>query len=188
MNLLMHLCCGPCTAYPLQALRDQGHHVRGFFFNPNIHPYQEFRKRLAAVELLAAKTALSVECHREYGLTEYLRQVVHHESERCRLCYLMRLLPTVEHARTMAADAFTTTLLYSRYQNHELIRQVAEELAARCGVPFYYEDFRHGWQQGIEMARQMELYRQPYCGCIYSEQERYDKNLHKRRAGGPAVW
>jgi hypothetical protein len=104
---------------------------------------------------------------------------VFHEEERCTLCYAMRLQATVEHAVAVRADAFTTTLLYSRYQNHENIRRQAEELSRLHKVPFYYQDFRDGWQQGIEMAKEMELYRQPYCGCIYSEQARYDKRLRK---------
>ncbi|MEJ2034000.1 MAG: epoxyqueuosine reductase QueH [Deltaproteobacteria bacterium] len=190
MNILMHLCCGPCTAYPLTALRGQGHRVRGFFFNPNIHPFREFRKRLAALELLAARTDLEVEYCREYGLRDYLRRVVPREDRRCRICYEMRLAPTAQRARETGADAFTTTLLYSRYQNHVLIREVAEEMAERYGIPFYYEDFREGWQQGIDMAIAMELYRQPYCGCIYSEEERYDKKWRRRQKasagkGGP---
>ncbi|MDA8164421.1 MAG: epoxyqueuosine reductase QueH [Desulfobacteraceae bacterium] len=186
----MHLCCGPCTAYPLTALRGRGHRVRGFFFNPNIHPYREFRKRLEALEQLASRTGFDVEYCREYGLREYLRRVVFQEERRCRLCYEMRLAPAAERARAVGAEAFTTTLLYSRYQNHALIREVGEEMAARYGIPFYYEDFREGWQQGIDMAIAMELYRQPYCGCIYSEEERYDKRWRRKRPpveaeGGP---
>jgi epoxyqueuosine reductase len=179
MKILMHLCCGPCTAYPLTVLRAGGHEVRGFFFNPNIHPFQEFRRRLTAVELLAGITSLDVTYHREYGLRDYLRQVGPDEMQRCQWCYRMRLLPTVELAIATGADAFTTTLLYSRYQNHALIRQVAQQLADQHAIAFHYEDFREGWQQGIDLAIEMELYRQPYCGCIYSEQERYDRKLRK---------
>lgn len=175
MSILLHICCGPCAVYPLSALRDEGLKVRGYFFNPNIHPFREFKKRLTAVEDLAAQNALVVDYQRKYGLTDYLRQVVFHEQERCAICYEMRLTAVVEHAKAVGAEAFTSTLLYSRYQNHEMIRQKAEELGKRAGIPFYYRDFREGWQQGIDMAIAMGLYRQPYCGCIYSEQERYDK-------------
>jgi len=182
MKILMHLCCGPCTAYPLTALRTKGHEVRGYFFNPNIHPFREFKRRLAAVEVLAARRDLPVEYHRDYGLRDYLRQVVFHEDQRCALCYRMRLEPTAVRAKETGAEAFTTTLLYSRYQQHALIRRLAEELADRHGVAFYYEDFREGWQAGIDQAIEMDLYRQAYCGCIYSEQERYDKKWRRRRA------
>jgi len=163
--------------YPLSVLHGEGHAVRGFFFNPNIHPFQEFKKRLAAVETLANLKSFPADYSREYGLTDYLRRVVFQEKKRCAICYDMRLLATVEHAKSIGADAFTTTLLYSRYQNHELIRGKAEELARRFNIPFYYRDFREGWQQGIDLSTAMGLYRQSYCGCIYSEQERYDKSL-----------
>ncbi len=179
MKILMHACCGPCTAYPLAVLRDKGYEPTAYFFNPNIHPFREFKKRLAGLRLLAEKTGLAVEYERNYGLKQYLRQVVFHEEKRCLLCYQMRLTATVKKAKAEKADAFTTTLLYSRYQNHELIIKTAEKLAVEHGVPFYYEDFREGWQQGIDMAIDMDLYRQPYCGCIYSEQERYDKKCKR---------
>ncbi len=159
--------------------------MHGFFYNPNIHPYREFRKRLAAVEQLADRVGLSVDYQREYGLRDYLRRVVFNEEKRCGLCYDMRLQAAVARAKKIRADAFTTTLLYSRYQNHELIRHKAEQLAKLHNIPFLYYDFRQGWQQGIDMSREMDLYRQSYCGCIYSEQERYDKRFRngKSRSG-----
>jgi len=182
MNVLLHICCGPCAAYPLEVLKEEDLKVRGFFYNPNIHPFQEFRKRLEAVEQLSSRVALKVDYQREYGLRNYLREVVFNEEKRCGLCYDMRLRETVEHAVKTGADAFSTTLLYSRYQNHDLIRSKAEQLAEDFKIAFYYVDFRKGWQQGIEMSKEMGLYRQSYCGCIYSEQERYDKNFQKKKA------
>jgi len=181
MTVLLHLCCGPCTIFPLAALREQGMTVRGYFHNPNIHPFREFKQRLATLEDLAQRTSLPVEYEREYGLKEYLRQVVFHEEERCPLCYRMRLEATAKKAKELGAEAFSTTLLYSRYQRHETIRALGEELGAQFGVPFYYEDFRVGWQEGIDAAIEMGLYRQSYCGCIYSEQERYDKKFRKKK-------
>jgi hypothetical protein len=182
MKILLHICCGPCATYPLEVLKSEGIKVQGYFYNPNIHPYQEFRKRLEAVEQLAARENLQVDYHREYGLRAYLRQVVFNEDNRCSLCYDMRLHAVIEQAKKIGADAFTTTLLYSRYQNHDLIRHKAEELAEEHKIPFYYHDFRVGWQQGIDMSKEMDLYRQSYCGCIYSEQERYDKRFRKKKA------
>jgi predicted adenine nucleotide alpha hydrolase (AANH) superfamily ATPase len=181
MSILLHICCGPCTLYPLAVLKEKGLRVRGYFYNPNIHPFREFRKRLAAVEELAAHQGLQVDYHREYGLREYLRRVVFNEESRCGVCYDMRLLEAVEQAKRTRADAFTTTLLYSRYQNHELIRMKAEQLAEEHKIPFLYHDFRQGWQEGIEMSKEMGLYRQSYCGCIYSEQERYDKRCRQQK-------
>lgn len=180
MNILLHICCGPCAAYPLKKLREDGHQVQGYFYNPNIHPYQEFSRRLAALEEFSRRQDLAVEYEREYGLTEYLRQVVYHEEQRCLLCYKMRLVEVVRKAREVGADGFSSTLLYSRYQKHEVIRQMAEQLAAEHDIAFYYQDFREGWQEGIDEAVAMGIYRQPYCGCIYSERERYDKKLRQR--------
>jgi predicted adenine nucleotide alpha hydrolase (AANH) superfamily ATPase len=187
MRILLHLCCGPCAAYPLQQLRLQGHEASGLFYNPNIHPYQEFRRRIDAVKQLAAASDFPVEIDDNYGLTDYLRQVVFHETERCPLCYQTRLARTAQAAAEGGFDAFTTTLLYSKYQNHRLLIEQCEQLAAACGVAFFYQDFRLGWQQGIDESIRLGLYRQPYCGCIYSEQERYDKRLRKRNAQPPPV-
>jgi len=181
MTVLLHLCCGPCTIFPLTALREHGFAVQGYFHNPNIHPFREFKQRLATLEDLARRTSLSVEYEREYGLREYLRQVVFHEEDRCSLCYRMRLAATARKARELGAEAFSTTLLYSRHQRHETIRTLGEELGTQFGVPFYYEDFRVGWQEGIDASLEMGLYRQPYCGCIYSEQERYDKKFRRNK-------
>jgi len=180
MKILLHVCCGPCTVYPLRKLRDQGHQVEGFFYNPNIHPYREFKRRISTLVDFAEQTRFSIEIDRNYGLTEYLRQVVFQEEKRCGICYDMRLNQAVKKAVEKGADAFSTTLLYSRYQLHELIRKKCEKLAQTFAIEFYYEDFRAGWQEGIDGSLAMGLYRQPYCGCIYSEQERYDKKLRKK--------
>ncbi|MCL7488195.1 MAG: epoxyqueuosine reductase QueH [Desulfobulbaceae bacterium] len=180
MNILLHVCCGPCTVYPLQILRDQGNSVEGFFFNPNIHPYREFRRRINALRELAELEKFTVTIDDNYGLRQYLRMVVFHEQQRCSICYDLRLEEAARKAGEIKADAFTTTLLYSRYQNHEQVREKGEELAEKFGVAFYYQDFRAGWQNGIDRSREMGLYRQPYCGCIYSEQERYDKKFRKK--------
>jgi hypothetical protein len=163
----------------LRVLREAGHLVQGYFFNPNIHPFQEFHRRLAALEEFGRCQDLLIAYDREYGLKEYLRQVVFHEEDRCRLCYRMRLVEVVRKAKEVGADAFSTTLLYSRYQQHAVIRETAEQLAAEHGLAFYYQDFRVGWQEGIDRSVAMGLYRQPYCGCIYSEQERYDKKFRR---------
>lgn len=181
MNILLHICCGPCTAYPLRMLREAGHQIQGYFYNPNIHPFQEFKRRLTALEEFCRQEELEVEYDREYGLREYLRAVVFNEEQRCRLCYKMRLVEVVRKAKEVGADAFSTTLLYSRYQQHEVIKNMAEQLAEEYGIPFYYQDFRQGWQEGIDLSVEMGIYRQPYCGCIYSEQERYDKKFRKKK-------
>ena len=176
MKILLHVCCGPCSVYPLRKLREEGHQVEGLFYNPNIHPFKEFKQRIAALNEFAELEKFTVDVDEKYGLKEYLRQVVFNERNRCSLCYDMRLEQAAKYALKKGADAFTTTLLYSKYQNHLLIREKGNELSRRFEIEFLYEDFRTGWQEGIDRSVSMGLYRQPYCGCIYSEQERYDKS------------
>jgi len=182
-RILLHACCGPCSAAPVPALREEGIEPVAFFHNPNIHPFREFRRRLAAFRELARAYGLECEIDRDYGLKEYLRLVVGREEERCRICYEMRLSETARKAKTLGLETISTTLLYSRYQKHELIRRTGEKIAAAHGLTFLYRDWRELWQEGIDRAIAMDLYRQPYCGCIYSEQERYDKKLRRRTAG-----
>ncbi len=178
MHLLLHICCGPCAVYPVQELQKKNS-LTGYFFNPNIHPYREFKKRINGVRQFAEQKKINVEIDTDYGLKDFLQRVVFKENTRCPICYDMRLKKTAQKAAEIGADGFSTTLLYSRYQNHELIRKMGEELANQYEITFYYDDFRDGWQSGIDQSIAMDLYRQPYCGCIYSEQERYDKKFRK---------
>jgi len=180
MKLLLHVCCGPCTIYPLDVLRDNGVEVTGHFFNPNIHPYKEFERRLLTLQSYADAVQLPLVVEKEYGLIDFVRKVAFHEADRCNICYLMRLEKTAALAREKGFDAFSTTLLYSKYQRHVQLISVCEQLAGQYNVNFYYQDFRKGWQTGIDKSKQLEMYRQPYCGCIYSEQERYDKRFRKK--------
>ncbi len=179
MKLLLHLCCGPCGVYPVRVLREAGHEVRGFFFNPNIHPYQEFARRVQAMEDFAAQAGLPVILERAYDLEEWLRMVAFREAQRCRLCYYLRLSRAARAARGGKFEAFTTTLLYSKFQKHDLIREVGEQAAREVGIPFHYEDFRVGWAEGVAGSKAMGLYRQQYCGCIYSERDRFQPRSQK---------
>lgn len=178
-SLLVHICCAPCTIYPLKVLREGSASLTGLFYNPNIHPYLEFKKRLDTLKEYSKKAELPLICHEEYGMREFLRRVVWHEDDRCSSCYAIRLRRTAETARENGYSAFTTTLLYSRYQKHNLIVSIAEDMSKQYGVPFYYHDFRAGWEEGVAEAKALNLYRQPYCGCIYSEEERYCKKFRK---------
>ncbi len=181
MKILLHVCCGPCTVYPLEILRQQRHEATGYFYNPNIHPYREFKQRIKALVEFSEQKDFTVTIDRNYGLTEYLRKVVFHENMRCSICYDIRLQAVAERAANEGFEAFTTTLLYSKYQNHNLMKEKCEALARKYDIKFYYHDFREGWQQGIDASIAMNLYRQPYCGCIYSEQERYDKKMRNKK-------
>ena len=180
MNILLHICCAPCSIYPLRELRSSGMHVTGFFFNHNIHPYQEYRKRLDTVLDYACMAGLDIICRDEYRLEEFLGAVASEPGNRCRYCYSSRLEAVAAEAADRGFDAFTSSLLYSRYQKHDEIREMGERLADTYKVKFHYEDFRAGWRQGIDISKELGLYRQQYCGCIYSEKERYQPRDQKQ--------
>lgn len=173
MNLLLHICCANCAIIPVDRLRGAGHRVTGYFFNHNIHPYQEYRRRLEAVHQFAGTSDLKVIYQDAYLLEDFLAAVAGDPSSRCAYCYQSRLKVVAEQAAAHGYQGFSTSLLYSRYQNHALIRELGQELSRLYGVEFVYEDFRAGWQEGITVSKAMGLYRQQYCGCIYSEKDRY---------------
>jgi predicted adenine nucleotide alpha hydrolase (AANH) superfamily ATPase len=173
MKVLLHLCCANCACYPIDWLRQRGHDVRGLFYNPNIQPYGEFVRRREAVEQLSNVLQVPVIFMDEYPLEEFFRRVVFREGQRCWTCYQWRLETAARVARRGHYDAFTTTLLFSKHQRHDRIRDVAQEEARVRGVRFLYHDFREGWKEGTQRARSEGFYRQSYCGCIYSERDRF---------------
>ncbi|MFV9689824.1 MAG: epoxyqueuosine reductase QueH [Desulfobacteria bacterium] len=175
MKVLLHICCAPCAIYCLNALRSESFRVLGFFYNHNIHPYQEYVRRRDTLKTYADQVDLKVIYQDEYDLETFLQNVVFRETDRCSYCYHSRLKYAAIVARRGKFDYFTTTLLYSKFQKHDLIRSIGENIAAEQGVPFLYRDFRKGWKQGIRISKELKMYRQQYCGCIYSEKDRYWK-------------
>lgn len=175
MKTLLHICCAPCSIYPVSSLRADGIDPTGFFYNNNIHPYTEYVKRRDALVQYATPKGLEVVFRDDYDLEGFLRATLFREANRCYFCYLERLNATALYARQAGFDSFTTTLLYSIYQKHDLIKEIGESAGKSAGIPFYYRDFRLGWKEGVNESKRLELYRQKYCGCIYSEKERYLK-------------
>jgi len=175
MKILLHACCGPCSIYPIKALREEGHDLRGYFYNPNIHPYTEYERRLDAFRRYTDKIDLPVIAEDDYELDEFLRHVSYREGDRCRFCYGMRLKRAAQVARKGKYEAFTTTLLVSPRQKHELIKEIGTAIGQEAGIPFYYRDFRPGYRQAVIESKEENMYRQQYCGCIYSERDRYYK-------------
>ena len=173
MRILLHVCCANCAIYPVNMLREQQHSVTGFFHNHNIHPYQEFQRRLETTKIYAARVELPMIYNEKYQLEEFLANIAPDPGNRCEYCYRTRLLETAQEADKHNFDGFTTTLLYSRYQRHQDIVTYGRQLAEKYGLHFYYEDYRKGWNEGIRISKEMGLYRQQYCGCIYSEKDRY---------------
>jgi len=175
MKILLHICCAPCAIYPLDILKEAGHEVTGVFYNPNIHPYMEYKKRLDIAIEYFEKRGLRLITFDDYPMEEFLRGVVFREERRCEYCYHTRMKYTAHIAKKGKFDAFTSTLLYSKFQNHDLLRDLGDSLGRAYGVEFYYHDFRDGWKEGIAISRDLNMYRQQYCGCIYSEKERFYK-------------
>lgn len=175
MKTLLHACCGPCSVQCVASLRQEGVEPTLFWYNPNIHPFTEYRSRKASLLELARRENLEVVLRDEYGLRPFLNEICPDWDKRCATCYRLRLEEAASHAADHGFESFSTTLLISPYQNHELLSQTGEEAAKRHGVTFLYRDFRPLFREGQRQAREMGLYMQKYCGCIFSEEERYRK-------------
>jgi predicted adenine nucleotide alpha hydrolase (AANH) superfamily ATPase len=173
MKIVMHICCSNCAVYPVQTLLSRGIDITGLWFNPNIHPYTEYQNRLGALRQLQQLWGMDIEYKDEYGLTGFLRNVVNNEEKRCSYCYSVRLEATAARARELNADAFTTSLLVSPYQDVDIIKEAGQRMQDRYSVEFLFEDFRKGFKEGRRKAGELGLYRQKYCGCVYSEMERF---------------
>lgn len=182
MKLLIHSCCAPCLIAPYTRLSEAGHSISALWYNPNIHPLLEYQKRRDALRDYSAKTGFELIEYDEYGLHSFLQNTLEHIDERCEYCYLNRLEKTAELAAQRGYDAFSSTLLYSRYQKHERIIAIAQQMSVKYQVDFFYEDWRILWQDGIRRSKEAGMYRQQYCGCIFSEEERYREQIRKYKA------
>jgi predicted adenine nucleotide alpha hydrolase (AANH) superfamily ATPase len=180
MKLLMHLCCGNCTLYPLKHFEKKNIRIRGLWFNPNIHPEEEYRKRLDAVKTLETRWDLDVEYAGHFAMEPFLEKIASHDGVRCEACYAVRLDETARTAKKMGCDGFTTSLLVSPFQEFSLLIKTGKALERKHAIRFHDEDLRSGWAEGRAMSREMGLYRQYYCGCILSKRER-DGERNARR-------
>ncbi len=180
MRLLLHICCAPCSIACIDTLQSEGIDLTGFWYNPNIHPYTEYRQRLNTLTDYAASLGLSLIRGGSYDLRGFLTAVGGAYDRRCGVCYRLRMEETARFAAENGYDGFSTTLLISPYQNHELLKKTAEEAAEKYGTSFVYRDFRPRFREGQDRARELGLYMQKYCGCIFSEEERYRKKKKAR--------
>lgn len=176
----MHTCCAPCSVYCIESLRAEGIEPVVFWYNPNIHPYTEYKARRDCLREYAKSVNVEAIFKEEYGLDEFCKNVVSDIENRCtNYCYMKRLAETARYAAEHGYTAFTTTLLVSPYQKHEALKAVGEALAKEFGIEFLYRDFRVGFREGQEKARAAGLYMQKYCGCVFSEEDRYKKQIEK---------
>jgi len=180
-KILLHVCCGPCAIKPIMHLQSLGYEITAYFMNPNIHPLAEYLRRRQAMAECAQKLNIKVIYDdKAWDISKWLHKV--HEVKdnkpaRCQLCYKERLDATYLTAQNNNFDFFSTSLLYSLYQNHESLVEISKKLCKTTGPVFLYEDFRKYWKEGIELAKAWNIYRQPYCACIFSEAERYNAKL-----------
>ena len=175
VNLLLHICCAPCSIMCVQTLRDEGIEPVGYWDNPNIHPYTEYRQRRNTLMEYAQSIGLTVDFAGEYGLRPFVQEVAQDIDGRCVKCYRWRMGSAARYAAQNGYSHFSSTLLISPYQNHELLKEAGEAAAREYGVEFLYRDFRPYFREGQDKARELGLYMQKYCGCIFSEEERYRK-------------
>lgn len=178
-DILLHICCGPCSLHPIRELRREGLEPRGYFFNPNIQPFTEFKKRLAALRCIAVNEGLSLQTEESYPLEDWLKRTLQAEN-RCLECYRWRLSAAAARAAMEGYHFYSTTLLVSPYQQHDMIAQVATEEGERYDIEFIYRDWRPGWPAAKQEIRERGIYLQAYCGCILSERDRY----YRRREAG----
>ena len=174
-TVLMHSCCAPCSLSCIEPLRSEGIEPVAFWYNPNIHPWKEYQARRDCLLEYAPTIGMEVRVQEDYGLRQFVRQVAEDIDHRCTYCYEHRIEGTARYAAEHGFSAFTTTLLASVYQRHDDIAEAAERLGREYGVSFLYRDFRPLFRAGQERARELGFYIQKYCGCVFSEEERYLK-------------
>ena len=188
-KVLLHTCCAPCLIQPLALLRRRGLEVVPFFYNPNIHPFREYRERYFAVVDFCGKEGLPLRAG-PYEMERFLAEVAPGQAgvagepdaaSRCSRCFALRLGRAASEARRLGIATFTTTLLVSPYQDQALIREAGEAAAFEHGVHFTFEDMSGGYRESVEESHRQGMYRQSYCGCVYSEKERYQKSDPPRR-------
>ena len=175
MNTLLHICCAPCANQCVEVLKSENIEVTGFWYNPNIHPFTEYRARRNCVRQYAEDIGMKLIEKNDYALRPFVREVAADIGNRCVKCYEMRLFAAAQAAKENGFDSFTSSLFISPYQNHELMKEVALRAAEEYGVEFLYRDFREVFKAGQAYAREHEFYMQKSCGCVFSEEERYLK-------------
>ena len=166
-TILVHACCGPCLEYPARQMLAEGKKLTVYAYNPNIHPLVEHQRR--EENLIRLTDLLGLPCFLDsVSQPEFWINHVDTTETRCHMCYRVRLEATARKARDLGIPYFTTTLLVSPYQDQEMICEIGVAAASRYGVTFYARDFRDGYRQGQEQAKNDGLYRQKYCGCLPS--------------------
>jgi len=166
MKILLHACCGPCAIECVRLLADEKHDVALFWYNPNIAPKDEHDKRYESLHKFAELSGTQLITHSDYGVEDFVGNVISTHADDCGICYTTRLYAAANATFGSGFDAFSTTLLISPYQKHDVIRSVGVNIAQMIGTNFYYCDFRPSFRVGQQKAREMGLHMQKYCGCL----------------------
>lgn len=167
-KIFFHCCCAPCTEWPLYYLRVHGIEPQGYFYNPNIHPTLEWERRLGGLNELNVKHKFKFLTAGDSEEERWRSFVKRDKAGHCRICYAVRLYQTAAKAAELGYEGFSTSLLVSPYQNRPLILQLGKLAAKKFNLRFYGFDFRPGYHYGQDMAKRDGLYRQKFCGCIFS--------------------
>ena len=181
-HTLLHCCCAPCSLSCIDPLRAEGIEPTALWYNPNIHPWKEYEARRDCLLSYAPTIGMEVRVWEDYGLRSFVRAVADHIDHRCAYCYSHRLEGAARYAQEHGFPSFTSTLLASTYQDHDAIAQAAEHWGQVYGVAFLYRDFRPNFREGNRRARELGFYMQKYCGCVFSEEDRYRKKIDRDRA------
>jgi predicted adenine nucleotide alpha hydrolase (AANH) superfamily ATPase len=189
LKLLLHTCCAPCAIYPARAAKKENFTAEAFFYNPNIHPYSEYIRRKKESEAYFKSEGLELIAP-EYAPADFFQNINKPSYEpgrfgeglvRCETCWGIRLEKTASFAKENGFNAFTTTLLGSPYQDHDVLKALCEKLSEEKGVNFYYNDFRIGFGDAHKEARSNGMYCQNYCGCVFSMVEREEAKDKKKQ-------
>ncbi len=178
-KLLLHICCGPCSMFPLSRLLEEyaPEDVTGLYYNPNIHPQEEFDRRKENAVLACEHYGVEIVTTSDFLMDKWAKYGPEENHLRCMMCYDLRLEYAAKYAKENGYSAFTTTLLVSLWQDHEYIIKKCRQLADKYGIRFHYEDYRLGYRQGQQMAKDIGLYRQKFCGCMWSAPEELREQL-----------
>jgi predicted adenine nucleotide alpha hydrolase (AANH) superfamily ATPase len=173
-RLLLHVCCAPCSTHVIEKLRED-YELGCFFYGPNIHPEEEYEKRLKESREYCAAQGIEF-LEGDYDSEVWLEAVKGHEDDeegggRCKICYRYRLQRTAEEAKNEGYDSFTTTLTVSPRKDADLINEIGEEIGESDDLTFITENFKkkHGYQISVQMSKDHGLHRQDYCGCVFSQ-------------------
>lgn len=170
-KILLHICCGICASSVIERLKNEGWNVEGFFYNPNIHPEEEYKKRLESIKLLLTKIGVTL-IEGNYDKEDWFKRIEGLEKEkeggkRCRICFEMRLRETLKEAKRRNIQYFTTTLTVSPHKNSLTINNIGQTIDKDSFIAIDFKK-KDGFKRAMDLSKEYNLYHQNYCGCIFS--------------------